>query len=303
MLLDLPAVRAADTLAAAGRAEDLRAQPDGLVEAADPQVARLDEAGPAADGGAAPGAPLLAIMRSPWPDSFPDVIAHGVQGIRRYPDWAAAKTGDADAAMRLVERLARPEAAARLREALSGQDAVLVAVRQAERGGGDNLIPAAFARWLSAETGLPVHDGLYRLNRTMRTDAGAIDRLLRRARWAGEVEACRAYVIVDDVVTQGGTVADLRGHIEAQGGRVVAITALQAPGANATSRLDPADLARLRARLGPEAESWWTETFGHDWTGLTASEARQLLRIGDGAGLRAALGPGLDALRRGPDDA
>jgi len=44
MLLDQPAVRAADTLAAAGRAEDLRGEASGLVEATDPQVARLLEA-------------------------------------------------------------------------------------------------------------------------------------------------------------------------------------------------------------------------------------------------------------------
>jgi hypothetical protein len=284
MLLDLPPVRTADAIGAAARAE----------EGAAPRAPR-DAAGE--------GAPMLGPRRSAWPETFPDVIAHGVHGIRRDADWAAAKSGDAAAALRLVERLARPEAAASLRQAVAGQDAVLVPVRQAERGGGDNLIPAIFARWLAAETRLPVEETVRRANRTMRTDADAFDRLLRRAAFTGEVEPGRAYVIVDDVVTQGGTVADLRGFIEAKGGRVVAVTALQAPGANARLALDAELLTTLRDRLGAETEGWWKETFGHDFTGLTASEARQLLRFGDGAELRATLAGRLDALRRGSDDA
>jgi len=68
-------------------------------------------------------------MRSAWPERFPDVIAHDVQSIRRDPDWAAAKAGNAEAPVRLVERLAKPEAAERLRAALAGQDAMLATVR------------------------------------------------------------------------------------------------------------------------------------------------------------------------------
>jgi len=247
-------------------------------------------------------APTLRSMRVAWPESFPNVIDHGVTAIRRAADWAAAKTGDAEAAIRLVERLARPEAAARLREALAGQDAVLVTVRQAERGGGDNLIPAHFARWLRAETGLAVDEGIHRLNRTMRTDAGASERLVRRAAFTGAVEPGRAYVIVDDVVTQGGTVADLRGYIETQGGRVVLITALQAPGKNATVASSPAQVAALRSRFGDATEAWWKDVFGYDFSGLTASEARHLFRFGSAENLRSAL-EGLGALRAGPDDA
>jgi len=283
MLLPEARPSSAEMLGAAGRAEEGAARENPAFTPAQ------DAAG------------MLRAMRSPWPEQFPDVIAHGVQGIRRDPDWAAAKTGDAEAALRLVERLAKPEAAARLRQALGGEDALLVTVRQAERGGGDNLIPATFARWLSAQTGLAVDERILRKNRTMRTDANALQRLVRRAAFVGDVEPGRAYVIVDDVVTQGGTVADLRGYIEAKGGRVVAITALQAPGANARLAPSAAQIAALRARFGEAGEAWWKETFGHDFSGLTASEARQLFRFGNLQDLRSAL-EGAGALRAGPDD-
>ena len=240
-------------------------------------------------------------MRTPWPEHGLNVIAHGVQGLRRDPDWAAAKTGDAEAALRLVERLAKPKAAARLRAALGEEEALLVTVRQAERGSGDNLIPATFARWLAAQTGLQVDETILRKNRTKRTDANAVERLVRRAAFVGEVEPGRAYVIVDDVVTQGGTVADLRGYIEAKGGRVLAVTALQAPGANAKLAASPAQIAALRRRFGEAGEAWWKETFGYDFAGVTASEARQLFRYGGLQDLRSAL-EGAGALRAGPDD-
>lgn len=239
--------------------------------------------------------------RSAWPPDFPDVIAHGVHGIKNEPGWALAKVGDGAAALQLVGRIARREAAEQLRTALKGRDALLLPVRQLEQTA-ENRIPGSFAAWLAARLDLAVAGDIVRVNRTMRTSASALQRLVRRAAYDGKVEVGRAYVIVDDVVTQGGTVADLRGYIEGRGGRVLAVTALQAPGANARLRLADGRVAELRDRLGDGAEAWWRERFGHGWDGLTDSEARQLLRFGSGAELRDRLGLAFRAERSGSVD-
>lgn len=46
-------------------------------------------------------------------------------------------------------------------------------------------------------------------------------RLARQARFKGRVRKKRSYVMVDDFVGQGGTLANLRGWIEYQDARVV----------------------------------------------------------------------------------
>lgn len=130
------------------------------------------------------------------------------------------------------------------------------------------------------------------------------ERLVRRAAYDGPVEPGRADVIVDDVVTQGGTVADARAYIEARGGRVVAVTALMAPPENAILRIDPQQLMQLRERFSPETEAWWRAQFGYGWEGLTDSEAQRILRSFPGGDrqLRRALGELLRAERPGPDE-
>ena len=51
-------------------------------------------------------------------------------------------------------------------------------------------------------------------------------RLARQARFRGRVRKKRSYVMVDDFVGQGGTLANLRGWIECQDARVVGAVAL-----------------------------------------------------------------------------
>lgn len=44
-----------------------------------------------------------------------------------------------------------------------------------------------------------------------------IRRLVKLVRFDGEVVAGQKYLLIDDAVTQGGTIADLRGYIESSG--------------------------------------------------------------------------------------
>lgn len=54
----------------------------------------------------------------------------------------------------------------------------------------------------------------------------AFQRLLQNPIFTGFIQRDTAYILVDDVITQGGTIAALRKFVIAQGGKVVAVVAL-----------------------------------------------------------------------------
>ena len=56
--------------------------------------------------------------------------------------------------------------------------------------------------------------------------ADGLSRLARQAAFAGDILPGADYVLVDDFVGQGGTLANLRCLIESRGGRVIAATTL-----------------------------------------------------------------------------
>jgi hypothetical protein len=88
------------------------------------------------------------------------------------------------------------------------------------------------------------------------------------------------YVLVDDFVGQGGTLANLRGYLIAQGAMVRAATVLTGKPYSARLALTNVALDQLRGKHG-ELESWWQNSFGHGFDRLTESEARYLLRAED----------------------
>ena len=87
--------------------------------------------------------------------------------------------------------------------------------------------------------------------------------------------------MVDDFVGQGGTLANLRGWIEKQGGR--AVGAIVLTGKPYSAKLSPSkeQLYELRQRHGADFEEWWQEHFEHSFDCLTQSEARYLTRSPD----------------------
>ena len=76
----------------------------------------------------------------------------------------------------------------------------------------------------------------------------------------------------------GGTLANLKGHIESNGGRVLAAVALTGKPHSAKLALTTERLQDLRAKHGTELEIWWRARFAHAFNALTESEARYLAR-------------------------
>jgi len=152
---------------------------------------------------------------------------------------------------------------------------------------GYNRIPAAFAELLAEKLTLDVEVGIIQANVVNHTGASGWERMVRPALFDGTVPSGRDYVLVDDFVGLGGTLANLRGYIMHGGGRVLGAVTLTGRADSATLALQPGTLVALREKHGEQIETWWQEIFGYRFDCLTESEARYLIRVEDADTVRA----------------
>lgn len=216
----------------------------------------------------------------PFPDT---VLLAPEQETRQYPEYAAAKAGDAKAAARLVDALVDDAGLDRVRIVLgqeAGAQPVLVSAHAYERDG-VNAIPAALSALLSERLGARFDTRIVQTNVVWHTGADGYGRLARQASFEGEVVSGRDYVMVDDFVGQGGTLANLRGWIEKKKGKVIGAVALTGKAYSAKLNPTKEQLHELRHKHGADLEKWWRGRFGHAFDCLTQSEARYLARSPD----------------------
>ena len=100
-------------------------------------------------------------------------------------------------------------------------------------------------------------------------------KLIRPTLFSGTVVQAEEAVLVDDFIGQGGTLANLRGHVAAQGLRVVTAFALTGKPHSATLAVTAARLQSLRLKH-EKLEHWWQQKYGYGFGCLTESEARYL---------------------------
>jgi hypothetical protein len=202
------------------------------------------------------GAANEAPRRVPFPPAFPDIVIQQPYGspIRfdQRPDYAAAKAGDPEAAVRFVDDMIDPAKLNALRVTIGARKPTVVAVH-AEEAAGRNAIPERYAALLSRDLGLPLDEDIVQANEPRRTGQNGEYRLSVHSEFDGPVRAGRDYLIADDNVTQGGTLADLRSYIETHGGRVVGATTLTGSRRSEILAPRPETLAALRAKV-PDLE-------------------------------------------------
>ena len=230
----------------------------------------------------------LRVMKQPprvaWRD-FPDVVLLAAEAVtKRHAEYRAAKSGDAVAAAVLVRTLVDEPGIAAVRSMIDttcgGAVPVLVSAHAYENDG-FNAIPAALAQLLSERLNLPYDTNVVQTNVVGHTGADGYRRLARQAAFHGNVEQGRRYVMVDDFVGQGGTLANLRGWVEKQGGLVAGAIALTGKAYSARLNVSEERLHELREKHGADLERWWKEHFGHPFDCLTHSEARYLAHSPD----------------------
>lgn len=224
----------------------------------------------------------MSFSRDGWNKDFPDAVTALPHGeLSKHPDYAAAKAGNAEAALRLARDVVTPDFVQKVRTAIpSGSDPLIVPVVARETTG-ENDIPRMAARVLANRLGLEADTEITQVDKVARGGSDAMHRLANQPAFAGKVEPGRNYVLLDDTLAQGGTLAQLKTHIEREGGHVLLATALTAKDYSRKLALDPNTLRQMRGRFG-SIESWWKQQFGHGFDGLTESEARAALTYDKG---------------------
>jgi hypothetical protein len=227
-------------------------------------------------------------IRTRW-NGFPDVIIHATESaVKQHQSYLAAKSGDSDAAFVLVQDTISPIAIQSLCSLISGKSPFLASAHAFERAG-VNAIPEALADALSMQMQCPTDNSIVQVNVVGHTGANGFSRLARQALFGGDVIAGAEYLLVDDFIGQGGTLANLRGYIESNGGKVLGATVLT--GKPYSAKISPTNeqLIALRLKHGNALETWWSEWFGHSFDCLTQSEARYLERSQDADTIRSRL--------------
>jgi hypothetical protein len=224
--------------------------------------------------------------RAPWEAGFGPVLIQAPRSeVTIHPWFAAARTGDVDAAALLVADTLSGEVTDRLAQLGAGHSPMLASVHARKREG-LSVLGEVLARALHLLLGWETDTGLVQANIVDHAGDIGFHHLACQALFDGAVRPGQAYVLVDDFIGQGGTLANLRGHIVRQGGIVLGATVLTGNSAAAALVPDAATLQEVREKHG-SIESWWEQYFGFGFDCLTAAEAGFLAVNSDSAEVRA----------------
>jgi hypothetical protein len=260
--------------------------------------------------------PLVSIphLREPWGGGemvhvcgkWSELNGTGLQGghakTRKILYSKAKLSGDYEAADRIVEAMLTEDVLDRLIDEVSpfmvnGTPLVCVVPHppfdDARADGADligrrgvkNALPVQYMVRLSVELEAEIDTQIVQKSRVGRTKLRQFPRFLWQPCFDGAVRQDAAYILVDDVLTTGGTLAALRSHILRAGGKVAAITTLaHGSGDSRELALSGPTWHALKAEFGIEINTFWRREIGHDADCLTEAEASILLkwRAGDG---------------------
>ena len=169
--------------------------------------------------------------------------------LRRCDGYIAAKEcGDAAAADNIIKKCADAHRLQSIKEKYP--DAVLLPVLKE-----NNALPLS----LCENIGLPVCLSVRCLSAHKRKNMSAMERILHKPVFCGEITAGRNYILVDDVITQGGTISSLMQFVSQNGGRISAVLALAY--AKGIRKIAPEreNLADLRQRFGKQLTDFFEE--------------------------------------------
>ncbi len=221
----------------------------------------------------------LPPSRTSWPANFSDVVIHTTVPVRDAdPGYTAAKSGDADAALQLARRLISEDGVQQI-EAIAANTEPLILPVVADELTGYNAIPDAMAQILATKLRLKAVAGrIVQTNKVGHTRAKTFQRIVTPAAFSGPVLEGGQYILVDDHVGLGGTLANLKGYLEARGGTVIAMTSLTESHNGRQIALRAGTLTMLKAKHGQALDTFWRSHFDHGIDALTEIEAQNLGR-------------------------
>jgi hypothetical protein len=190
--------------------------------------------------------------------------------LKSFAGYKEAKAGNADAALSLIGCHIIPWLLS-VKSQLP-QCAVFVAPFAREMTG-DNALPQVLADACALVTGGQVDTNIVQTTRVFHTGADPMERMITRPKFDGDVIKDHGYVLVDDVTTMGGTLAELSNYIQTMGGRVQGIVVIVNAGRDKKFYPDIRTIKLLQERFSDEIR----QIFEVEVQALTANEANYLV--------------------------
>lgn len=190
--------------------------------------------------------------------------------LKAHPLYSQAKAGSAEAAVDVVSNIALTFIAQ-----ISSQlpaDAWYVAPH-AREATGDNAIPQVLAAACASAVGGLIDTDIVQISRVFHTGADPMERMATRPDFEGIVIPGANYVLIDDVTTMGGTLAELANYIQEREGNVAGSVVLVNAGRIEEFHPSQSLLSKLRSRYENEIE----HIFGIRPDALTANEANYII--------------------------
>lgn len=226
-------------------------------------------------------------FRTPFSDDNSRVyLMTSLANLKGNPFYIKAKNGDPKSAVKLIEIVITKEKMKKLLpifKSVKDDKIIIIAFNFGLESEGKNKIPEKMAdevsQYFKATT-----QPLYQKEKVYHTGMkSTLERMLNTPLFEGEVIKGATYVIVDDVVSSGNTLASMKGHIEHNGGKVKGIITL-AKGQNpyATNlKPDTDDIAKIK-QIYKEKLDEVLKMIDDDLNlsnieGLTNAEAKQLV--------------------------
>jgi len=190
--------------------------------------------------------------------------------IKAHPSYAAGKAGDPDAALQLIEDLAFD-----FLYSLQGRfpEGTIFVSPFAREASGDNALPLILSLMAAEILDGESETDIVQLQRVFHTGADPMERLRLRPSFEGAVQQNANYVLVDDVSSMGGTLAELANYLRLNGGRVLGTILLANAGRSKEFKPAKRHVQFLEERFGDEIR----QIFGIHIGALTASEAGYLV--------------------------
>lgn len=192
------------------------------------------------------------------------------QALKAHAAYKQAKAGEQNAALELVLDVAVAWLYEHRERFGSG---LLFVAPHAQEAAGDNAIPQTLAAVCAAIYQGKVDTVIVQSDRVYHTGADPMERMAARAQFEGRVIPGAEYVLVDDVTTLGGTLAELNNYIHSFGGVVKDVVVLVNAGRDLALVPVKKHVQLIKERFDDE----FTKTFGIEPAALTANEAKYLV--------------------------
>lgn len=198
-------------------------------------------------------------------------------GLYDHRDFNAANQGgDIDAALRVVRDCMDRAYIACIKMQLNilrqqgHQDPILVVPY---KEGSKNMLAHAAAARLSKELGLEIDTNIIQTGTESRKSMSRLERLFKPATFSGASQAGRLYIVVDDVMSTGSTLADMRGHFKANGSEMAFAAVLGTPtGTHTHLNATAKQISAVECNLSSSIRGYIENAVGFGIKCLTQSE-------------------------------